>query len=105
MKIRPVGVAEGQIARQTDRKTEKHDSANSRFSYFANSLEIGEKDLEEVASHDAIFPKKSISKKKLPRIHIHTEGFHCSSAYNAKPILSTVFGYHILNCDNLTKTR
>jgi len=71
-------LAEGQIARQTDR--EKPDSANSRFSYFANPLDIGEKDLEEVASHDAVFPKKPISKTKLPRIHIYTEVFHCLSA-------------------------
>ena len=61
--------------RQTDRQTEKHDTANGRFSHFPNRLEIGEKNLVEVASHDAIFPKKPIPKKKFPRIHTYTEVF------------------------------
>jgi hypothetical protein len=89
MKIRPLGAEVPcggtdihtyiHTYRQTDRQRNMTKQIVS-FRILQTPLEIGEKDLEEVASHDAIFPKKPISKKKLPRIHIYTEVFHCSSA-------------------------
>jgi hypothetical protein len=62
------------------RQTEKHATAISRFSYFAKRLEIREKGHVEVAAHDASFPRKPVSKQKLPRIHTYSAVFRCSYA-------------------------
>jgi hypothetical protein len=63
--------AEGKIARQTDRQTERNmTQLTVAFRILQTPFEIGEKEFEE----------KPISKKKLPRINIYTEVFHCLSA-------------------------